>query len=185
MRLSYALVPPRPIYHAVDRIFACVRQNAFAKKPTQKISSSHVSYKTPSCSPGSLLTRFCSQLSRSFAASFCNSTMVSNPLPSPPQRTIAQPERNSHNIPPSYQSSFYPCQSPTSHPPSSSSLSDRVARIAAPSRASGRNSPAALFLRRGGRRARRGVLLELRGSGRGACCCKNWAGISWRRRSAF
>lgn len=29
--------------------------------------------KTPSCSPGSRLTRFCSQLSRSFAASFCMS----------------------------------------------------------------------------------------------------------------
>ena len=28
-------------------------------------------YSTPSCSPGSLLTRFCSQSSRSFAASFC------------------------------------------------------------------------------------------------------------------
>jgi hypothetical protein len=39
-------------------------------------------YNTPSCSPGSLLTRFCSQLSRSLAASFCKSTIVSHTLSS-------------------------------------------------------------------------------------------------------
>ena len=36
-------------------------------------------YNTPSCSPGSLLTRFCSQLSKSLAASFCRKDRISNP----------------------------------------------------------------------------------------------------------
>lgn len=33
-------------------------------------------YTTPSCSPGSLLTRFCSQSSRSFAASLCAASLA-------------------------------------------------------------------------------------------------------------
>jgi hypothetical protein len=52
------------------------RQNAFAQKSLQKcvfpilLALWIMDQRTPSCSPGNLLIRFCSQLSRSLAASF-------------------------------------------------------------------------------------------------------------------
>lgn len=146
----------------------------FAKvRSSVLLQVSHAAYKTPSCSPGSLFTRFCSQLSRSFAASFCKIvsdcrsafsiriSKIQHYLPREKKATrlysnhpidrllffprVLQSKKrgNSHSTPPSYQSSSCPCQSPISHPRSWSSLSDRVARTAARLRASGRRTQAA------------------------------------------
>lgn len=64
------------------------------------VRSGVVRYSTPLCSPGSLLTRFCSQSSRSFAASLCT-TISTRPF---------LRYRNIHSTLHSYRPSVVPCQ---------------------------------------------------------------------------
>lgn len=142
------------------------RRNAFAQNPPKKnilpLSCLLDSFdpridphNTPSCSPGKRFILFCSQLSRSLAASFCshkrsqqfvlsklnpysNSSIPrkhrgSHPTPAHPDARLAPPPEgvHSHNTPPSNLSSACPFRSPISRPQSSSSLSGRVVRSAA------------------------------------------------------
>lgn len=67
-----------------------------------KVRSAVVNYSTPLCSPGSLLTRFCSQSSRSFAASLC--TAISTRI------FLIFWYRNIRNTLHSYRLSVLPCQ---------------------------------------------------------------------------
>lgn len=79
-------------------------------------------YMTPSCSPGSLFTRFCSQSSKSFAASLCIQFIS----------VCRAPSANlyhSHNTPPSYRLFVPLSQCPTPLLYSPSALSCRASHI--------------------------------------------------------